>query len=48
MPAMAEIFRATADLKYLAAIQFEEGLRMTVGWYRKQRLDLPQSIEARE
>ena len=34
---LAEISRATADLSYLPSIQFEEGLRMTVEWYRKQR-----------
>jgi UDP-N-acetylglucosamine/UDP-N-acetyl-alpha-D-glucosaminouronate 4-epimerase len=34
---LAEISRATADLNYSPAIQFEEGLRMTVEWYRQQR-----------
>jgi nucleoside-diphosphate-sugar epimerase len=34
---LAEISRATADLGYLPSIQFEEGLRMTVEWYRNQR-----------
>jgi UDP-glucose 4-epimerase len=34
---LAEISRATADLNYSPSIQFEEGLRMTVEWYRNQR-----------
>jgi len=34
---LAEISRATADLNYSPVIQFEEGLRMTVEWYRNQR-----------
>jgi nucleoside-diphosphate-sugar epimerase len=34
---LAEISRAAHDLNYSPAIQFEEGLRMTVEWYRQQR-----------
>jgi nucleoside-diphosphate-sugar epimerase len=33
---LAEISRATAELKFLPTVQFEEGLRRTVEWYRKQ------------
>ena len=32
---LAEISRATADLKYTPSVHFEEGLRMTVEWYRE-------------
>jgi len=32
---LAEISRAKAELKYTPSVQFEEGLRMTVDWYRQ-------------
>lgn len=32
---LAEISRAKADLKYAPSVQFEEGLRLTVDWYRQ-------------
>jgi UDP-glucose 4-epimerase len=32
---LADISRATTDLKYTPLVQFEEGLRTTVEWYRK-------------
>ncbi|MCI0422492.1 MAG: SDR family oxidoreductase [Acidobacteria bacterium] len=32
---LAEISRARTDLKYSPSVQFEEGLRMTVDWYRQ-------------
>ena len=32
---LADISRARADLKYTPSVHFEEGLRMTVEWYRK-------------
>jgi nucleoside-diphosphate-sugar epimerase len=32
---LAEISRAKAELKYTPSVQFEEGLRMTVEWYRQ-------------
>ena len=32
---LAEISRAKADLKYTPSVQFHEGLRITVDWYRQ-------------
>jgi UDP-glucose 4-epimerase len=32
---LAEISRARADLQYSPSVHFEEGLRLTVDWYRK-------------
>jgi UDP-glucose 4-epimerase len=32
---LAEISRARADLQYTPSVHFEEGLRLTVDWYRK-------------
>jgi nucleoside-diphosphate-sugar epimerase len=33
---LAEISRAVAELNYSPIVPFEEGLRMTVEWYRRQ------------
>ena len=32
---LAEISRAKAELKYTPSVQFQEGLRITVEWYRQ-------------